>query len=141
MDTNFEDFEDIEQFNVVAFARQILKMDSQLQQNKLELKRLAEFEKKYKDLMDSSLKHSQVMAGNMVKMLLVPGVSEAFRKNAEVGNFSGAETTAEDQLLSSKKTLINTGRDDESALSANEQEMYEEVRFDLEVKNNPDLLL
>lgn len=141
MDTNFEDFEDIEQFNVVAFARQILKMDSQLQQNKLELKRLAEFEKKYKDLMDSSLKHSQVMAGNMVKMLLVPGVSEAFRKNAKVENFSGAETTAEDQLLSSKKTPINTGRDDEPALSANEQEMYEEVRFDLEVKNNPDLLL
>jgi hypothetical protein len=134
-------------FNIGDFARQILSMERKIQDLTAENERLAGFEKKYNDLMSESISHSSAMIGNTVKMLLIPGVAEAFQENAVVECFigdstvSGAATITGDQLFSSKEILINTGRDDEPVLSAKEQEMYEEVRFDLEVKKNPDLLL
>jgi hypothetical protein len=140
------------------FARQILSMERKINDLTVENERLAGFEKKYNDLMSDSLSHSHAMIGNTIKMLLVPGIAEAFQKNAKTESFIGDSTVtgdatiadimvnedvpvSVDQLLSSKELLIKTGQDDEPVLSANEKEMYEEVRFDLEVKKNPDLLL
>jgi hypothetical protein len=134
-------------FSIGDFARQILSMENKIMNLTMENERLAGFEKKYNDLMSDSLSHSQRMIGNTVKMLLVPGIAEAFQKNAKAESFigdstvSGAATITVDQLLSSKELLIKTGQDDEPVLSAKEQEMYEEVRLDQEVKNNPDILL
>ena len=85
------DFDDMLNFNVVDFAKQILTMNSKLISQAMEVERLRGFEKKYNDLMNDSLKHSQTMVGNTIKMLLVPGVTEAFAKNAKAENFAMSE--------------------------------------------------
>lgn len=60
--------------SVVDFAWQIVNMDREIRNLKAEVERLSEYEQKYNDLLDSSLKHNQTMAGNMLKTLLTPGV-------------------------------------------------------------------
>lgn len=51
-----------------------------------EVARLKKVEADYKDLLDSSLKHSQQMMNNTLNILLTPGVSEAFVNNASISN-------------------------------------------------------
>jgi hypothetical protein len=63
--------------DVVDFARQVVEMDRELRHLRAEVERLSKVEKQYNDLLDSSLNHSRVMAGNMLKMCLTPGVTEA----------------------------------------------------------------
>jgi hypothetical protein len=153
----------IPMFNVVDFAQQILNMNSLIIRQKAELERLKDYEKKYNTLLNDSLSHSKAMVGNIVKTLMVPGVAEAFAANAKPEAFtnSGGRPDPDgpgyiddhesdslldghpkyDQLISSKDLIINTGRDDEPVLSAQEKEMYEEIRFDQEARKNPDILL
>lgn len=77
----------------------------------------------------------------------MPGIAEAFQKNAKAESFigdstvSGAATITVDQLLSSKELLINTGRDDEPILSVEEKEMYVDVHLGQEINKNPDIFL
>lgn len=42
----------------------------------------------FNEMLNGSLKHSQDMAGNMLKMLLTPGVTEVFVANADAEKFS-----------------------------------------------------
>lgn len=82
------DFDGMLNFNVVNFAKQILGMNSKIIQQQMELEELRKYKKMYNDLLNDSLSHSKSMAGNMIKMLMVPGVTEAFKKNAKPEDFS-----------------------------------------------------
>lgn len=70
--------------NVVDFAYEIIEMDRIIKSQQKEIDRLSEYETKYRELMDSSIKHGEKMMANMLSVLLVPGVSKAFTEQAEL---------------------------------------------------------
>jgi len=63
-------------------AREVIAMAEEIDYLREQNMRLAEYEQKYHELLGDSLAHSQTMVGNTIKMLLVPGVAEAFKANA-----------------------------------------------------------
>jgi hypothetical protein len=67
----------------IQFARHILDMQKLIEWQGKELDRLRKVETEYNKLLKSSLEHSKQMAGNMLKTLLTPGVSEALIKSNE----------------------------------------------------------
>lgn len=73
--------------NVVDFAYQVIHMDRKLQHLEDENERLRAVEVEYHKLLDSSIAHGRTMIGNTIKMLLVPGVADAFTKNARKQDF------------------------------------------------------
>lgn len=64
-------------------ACDILDMQSLINSLQRENARLAEYEKKYNDLLDSSIKHGQKMMGGIIEICMTPGVADAISKNAK----------------------------------------------------------
>ena len=64
-------------FMVVEFAQQILDMHETILEQQREIIRLQRIEQDYKDLLRSSLQHSQHMASGMLKLTMLPGVAKA----------------------------------------------------------------
>ena len=52
------------------------------------LQREDELRKKYNQLLDDDIQHAQDMSSNMLKVLLVPGVTKAFADNAHADDFA-----------------------------------------------------
>lgn len=67
--------------NVVDLAYQIINMHHKIIVQAAEIERLEKIEKDHRDLLDSSIQHNQHMAGNLLKLVLVPGVLDACQKN------------------------------------------------------------
>jgi len=67
--------------SLVDIAYEIINMQKEINTLRAENKRLLQIEKKYDELLASSLKHSQTMAGNMLKCLLTPGVTKSLAEN------------------------------------------------------------
>ena len=67
----------MKEFPVVAFARQVIAMQDIIEAQAEELIRLQCVEKNYKELLNSSLQHSQHMAFGMLKLAMLPGVAKA----------------------------------------------------------------
>lgn len=76
----------------VLVAHDILDMHSEIQHLKRENERLAKYEKMYTELLDASIKHDGKMMGNLMEVLLVPGVLKAFKDNAEPRENGRAES-------------------------------------------------
>ena len=74
--------------NVVDFARQIIAMQDKIADLQWENERLRKYERDYNELLNESLTHNQRMVGNMLSVLMTPGVTEAFAKNAEAKTFN-----------------------------------------------------
>jgi hypothetical protein len=75
--------------DVVDFAWQVIAMDRELRDLRAENFRLHKIEQEHTELRASSLQHSQQMAGNMLKILLTPGVTNSLIESAitqEVSN-------------------------------------------------------
>jgi hypothetical protein len=70
--------------NVIIFAKEILLMQSRIEDLEYENSRLRMFEDKYNTMLDESLEHSQRMVGTMLKLVMTPGVIEACQKSKEV---------------------------------------------------------
>jgi hypothetical protein len=68
--------------NIVALAWQVIEMQTTIESQRHEIVRLSVIEEEYNQFLDSSLKHNQAMVGNLMGVLLTPGVAEAFCKNA-----------------------------------------------------------
>lgn len=69
--------------NIVKFAKEILEMNEWVKELECENARLRLIEDDYNRLLDESLVHNQAMAGNIIKLMLVPGVVKACADNAE----------------------------------------------------------
>ena len=67
--------------NVVDFARQIIAMQDKIADLQWENERLRKYEREYNELLNESLEHNQRMAGNMLALIMTPGVVESFAKN------------------------------------------------------------
>lgn len=75
-------------YGLVEMAQDIINMQEELEYLRGRVAELEEVEKKYNKLVYSSLEHSQQMVGNTIKMLLTPGVAEAFAENANSEDFT-----------------------------------------------------
>jgi hypothetical protein len=69
--------------DIADFAWQVIEMDREIKALRAENAALLKTKADYDSLLDSSLQHGQRMMGNTLKMLLTPGVSEAFITHSE----------------------------------------------------------
>ncbi len=60
--------------DVVDFAYQIINMQRRIKELECELQRVSKYEEEYRTILDGSIKHSETMMRNTIKMLLTPGV-------------------------------------------------------------------
>ena len=67
--------------SVVRFAEEILAMDNEIQRLQQENAHLREIKKKYEDMVENSIFHSQEMMNNTLGLLLRPGVAAALEKS------------------------------------------------------------
>jgi len=70
--------------SVVDFAREIILLDRENHQLKEELELCREYEKKYTDLLNSSIKHSQNMMGNLLRAVIDPKSIISLGINAKI---------------------------------------------------------
>lgn len=68
--------------NVVDFAWQVIEMQRTIEAQEAELARLRRIERDYDELLSSSLRHGEVMMGNLLELCMTPGVVDALRVNA-----------------------------------------------------------
>lgn len=69
--------------DIVDFAYQILDMAQKIHEQEVELKKLREYKKRREDELEDSLRNAREYHGNMMKMLLTPGVVDALERNAK----------------------------------------------------------
>lgn len=69
--------------SVIQFANDVLDMQQRLREQEEELWHLREVEKKYRELLGSSLAHSEHMVGQTLRLLMTPGVVEACQQVKE----------------------------------------------------------
>ena len=67
----------------VSFAFEVIEMQQTIMAQEREITRLLKIEKEYNSLLDSSLRHGDVMMRNYMGLLLTPGVVEKFVENSE----------------------------------------------------------
>lgn len=68
--------------SIINFAKGILCMQNELEYLREEVQRLEGIEKKYNDLLNSSLTHSQRMSGQVMELILNKGHFNPERKEA-----------------------------------------------------------
>lgn len=68
------------QMDVVDFARQIIDLDRRNRALEAEVERLANYEKKYDDLIMSSISHSSKVMSGILEIVATPGVMDAIGK-------------------------------------------------------------
>lgn len=73
--------------NVVDMAYEIIAMDQKLWAQEREIERLLKIEQRYDESITANLKHGKAMMGNMLSLLITPGVGEALVKNGKVEDF------------------------------------------------------
>lgn len=73
--------------NVVEFAYQIVDMHKTLNKQKAQIVELEQYRKDYFELLNSSMKHNDAMMGNLLKVIMTDGVSQAFAKNGKAEDF------------------------------------------------------
>ena len=66
-------------FNIMDFAYELIALNREVEDLRLENAELLDVKEKYNRLLDDSLNHGQAMAGNMLKVLLTPGVTESLK--------------------------------------------------------------
>ena len=66
---------------VVDFAWQVIDMQRTIDEQDREITRLMQYEKKYHDLLDSSIESNLTMMGNVLELCMTPGVIEACKAN------------------------------------------------------------
>lgn len=69
---NDEDFPPYPKMDIVDFARQIIRMDNELHDLRLQVEDLKEYKQKYFDLQNESINHSRVMIGHVLTAALDP---------------------------------------------------------------------
>lgn len=69
--------------NLVAFAKQIIDMQDRIEMLEAENARLRHYEAQYRELLNSSVDHSSMMAGGLLKLALIPGVIAACQAEQE----------------------------------------------------------
>jgi chemotaxis regulatin CheY-phosphate phosphatase CheZ len=60
-----------------AMALDIIELTDAFYEQEIELQELREYKRKYAELLDDSIKHSNKVMGGMLDVLLTPGVGEA----------------------------------------------------------------
>ena len=70
--------------SIVDMAWQVIEMQRTIQAQELELARLYNIEAAYNKLLADSINHSRAMMGNMLNVLLTPGVAETFTSTTEI---------------------------------------------------------
>ncbi len=68
--------------SLIDFAYDIIDSQRELLFLRSEVERLKEYEQKYHELLSQSIKHGEVMMGNMLTLVLTPGVTEALSEHA-----------------------------------------------------------
>ena len=69
--------------NVAEFASEILSMDDELHRLRAEVTRLKQVERDYIELLNSDIKHGEQMMGNVLQLVMTPGVMDACRAAKE----------------------------------------------------------
>lgn len=75
----------------VTLAKAILSMNSKLIRQSIELEELRDYKKKYDELLNQSLHHSEAMAFNQLKMLMAPGVVDAIQQHYPADAFKESQ--------------------------------------------------
>lgn len=73
---------------VIDFANQVLAMRDRINDLEWQNAQLEEYKYKYDALLQENLDHSMRMSGNMLKLLMTPGVVEACQANKDVATTS-----------------------------------------------------
>lgn len=73
--------------SVLDMAHEIIAMQNTIWRQEAQIARMEEYEQKYNDLIQSNIRHGEKMMGNMLSLLVTPGVGEALAKNGKAENF------------------------------------------------------
>ena len=75
-------------YPAVSMARDIIRMHRRIKELELEVENLRDYKQMYSDMIQADLKHQEHMMGNMLGLLLTPGVSEALINNGNTEHYS-----------------------------------------------------